>query len=206
MAHGIRDRSPASASSRSPASGRARSPASCSPTWAPTSSRSTAPQSVRGGDPADAAGRHAAAGPALDRRRPEDARGRRGRAPAGRARPTACSSRSGPASPSASASVPTSCLARNPKLVYGRMTGWGQDGPYAHTAGHDINYIALAGALFHFGRAGRAAHAADEHGRRLRRRRDAARLRHGLPACSHAAPHRRGPGRRRRHGRRRGRR
>jgi alpha-methylacyl-CoA racemase len=49
---------------------------------------------------------------------------------------------------------PDSCLARNPKLVYGRMTGWGQDGPYAMAAGHDINYIALAGALAHMGRAG----------------------------------------------------
>ena len=49
---------------------------------------------------------------------------------------------------------PAACLARNPKLVYGRMTGWGQDGPYAQAAGHDINYIALAGALGHFGRAG----------------------------------------------------
>src|SRR5690348_5908348 len=49
---------------------------------------------------------------------------------------------------------PDVCLARNPKLVYGRMTGWGQDGPYAQAAGHDINYIALAGALAHFGRAG----------------------------------------------------
>ena len=49
---------------------------------------------------------------------------------------------------------PTECLARNPKLVYGRMTGWGQDGPYAQAAGHDINYISLAGALAHFGRAG----------------------------------------------------
>ena len=42
---------------------------------------------------------------------------------------------------------PDVCLARNPRLVYGRMTGWGQDGPYAQAAGHDINYIALAGAL-----------------------------------------------------------
>ncbi|MDT0438632.1 MULTISPECIES: CaiB/BaiF CoA transferase family protein [Streptomyces] len=42
---------------------------------------------------------------------------------------------------------PDSCLARNPALVYGRMTGWGQDGPYARTAGHDINYIAVSGAL-----------------------------------------------------------
>src|SRR5438105_3942775 len=49
---------------------------------------------------------------------------------------------------------PDTCLARNPKLVYGRMTGWGQDGPMAQAAGHDINYIGLAGALAHFGREG----------------------------------------------------
>jgi alpha-methylacyl-CoA racemase len=49
---------------------------------------------------------------------------------------------------------PDVCLARNPRLVYGRMTGWGQDGPYAQAAGHDINYIALAGALDSIGRAG----------------------------------------------------
>ncbi|MBK5221837.1 MAG: CoA transferase [Acidimicrobiia bacterium] len=49
---------------------------------------------------------------------------------------------------------PADCLARNPRLVYGRMTGWGQSGPYAPTAGHDINYIALAGALEPIGRAG----------------------------------------------------
>jgi alpha-methylacyl-CoA racemase len=49
---------------------------------------------------------------------------------------------------------PDAALARNPRLVYGRMTGWGQDGPYAPMAGHDINYIALAGALAHIGRAG----------------------------------------------------
>ena len=51
---------------------------------------------------------------------------------------------------------PDVCIARNKKLVFGRMTGWGQDGPYANSAGHDINYIALAGALAHFGRAGEA--------------------------------------------------
>ena len=51
---------------------------------------------------------------------------------------------------------PDECLARNPKLVFGRMTGWGQDGPYAPWAGHDINYISLAGALAHIGRAGEA--------------------------------------------------
>jgi len=49
---------------------------------------------------------------------------------------------------------PEVCLARNPRLVYGRMTGWGQDGPLANAAGHDINYIALAGVLAHIGRAG----------------------------------------------------
>ncbi|WP_433263488.1 CaiB/BaiF CoA transferase family protein [Actinosynnema sp. CS-041913] len=49
---------------------------------------------------------------------------------------------------------PAQCLARNPRLVYGRMTGWGQDGPLADRAGHDINYIALAGALEPIGRAG----------------------------------------------------
>ena len=49
---------------------------------------------------------------------------------------------------------PDVCRSRNAKLVYGRMTGWGQDGPYATTAGHDINYIALAGALHPIGRAG----------------------------------------------------
>jgi alpha-methylacyl-CoA racemase len=45
---------------------------------------------------------------------------------------------------------PEVCFARNPKLAYGRMTGWGQDGPLAQAAGHDINYIALAGALRNF--------------------------------------------------------
>ncbi|MGD8326345.1 MAG: CaiB/BaiF CoA-transferase family protein [Sphingomonadales bacterium] len=49
---------------------------------------------------------------------------------------------------------PEVCLKRNPKLVYGRMTGWGQDGPWASMAGHDIDYIALSGALHSFGRAG----------------------------------------------------
>ena len=49
---------------------------------------------------------------------------------------------------------PDVCLARNPKLVFGRMTGWGQDGPMAMAAGHDIDYIALAGALEPIGRAG----------------------------------------------------
>jgi alpha-methylacyl-CoA racemase len=49
---------------------------------------------------------------------------------------------------------PDVCLKRNPKLVYGRMTGWGQTGPLASAAGHDINYIALTGALHGIGRNG----------------------------------------------------
>jgi alpha-methylacyl-CoA racemase len=49
---------------------------------------------------------------------------------------------------------PDAVLARNPKLVYGRMTGWGQTGPLAQAAGHDINYIALTGALHAIGRKG----------------------------------------------------
>jgi len=51
---------------------------------------------------------------------------------------------------------PQICLARNPRLIYGRITGWGQDGPLAQSAGHDINYIAITGALHGIGRAGQA--------------------------------------------------
>ncbi|WP_342625552.1 CaiB/BaiF CoA-transferase family protein [Pseudomonas alkylphenolica] len=51
---------------------------------------------------------------------------------------------------------PDVCLQRNPRLVYGRMTGWGQDGPLAQAAGHDMNYIALAGALWYAGQPGQA--------------------------------------------------
>jgi alpha-methylacyl-CoA racemase len=51
---------------------------------------------------------------------------------------------------------PQVVLARNPRIVYGRMTGWGQTGPLAPRAGHDINYIALAGVLHAFGRKGQA--------------------------------------------------
>ncbi|MCX2981103.1 CoA transferase [Halieaceae bacterium IMCC14734] len=49
---------------------------------------------------------------------------------------------------------PDVCLKRNPKLVFGRMTGWGQEGPLANAAGHDINYISLTGALYATGRSG----------------------------------------------------
>ena len=51
---------------------------------------------------------------------------------------------------------PDACLGRNARLVYGRMTGWGQSGPLAHAAGHDINYIAISGALHAIGRSGEA--------------------------------------------------
>ncbi|UMG94068.1 CaiB/BaiF CoA-transferase family protein [Nocardioides sp. TF02-7] len=46
---------------------------------------------------------------------------------------------------------PEPCHLRNPRLVYGRMTGWGQDGPWAHAAGHDMNYVAITGTLFGLG-------------------------------------------------------
>ncbi|MDG1943352.1 MAG: CaiB/BaiF CoA-transferase family protein [Halioglobus sp.] len=49
---------------------------------------------------------------------------------------------------------PDVCLARNPKLVFARMTGWGQEGPLAQSAGHDINYISITGALYAMGRSG----------------------------------------------------
>jgi alpha-methylacyl-CoA racemase len=51
---------------------------------------------------------------------------------------------------------PDACFERNPKLVYGRMTGWGQTGPLAMAAGHDINYIAITGILNGIGRQGQA--------------------------------------------------
>lgn len=51
---------------------------------------------------------------------------------------------------------PDACLARNPRLVYGRVTGWGQDGPLSQVAGHDLNYISITGALHAMGRAGQA--------------------------------------------------
>lgn len=49
---------------------------------------------------------------------------------------------------------PDACLAANPRLVYGRITGWGQKGPLAHTAGHDLTYLATTGALWMMGRSG----------------------------------------------------
>jgi alpha-methylacyl-CoA racemase len=51
---------------------------------------------------------------------------------------------------------PDTCLGRNPRLVYGRVTGWGQDGPLSQVAGHDLNYISITGALHAMGRVGQA--------------------------------------------------
>ena len=53
---------------------------------------------------------------------------------------------------------PEECMKRNPKLIYGRMTGWGQEGPLAHAAGHDINYISLSGPLAAIGDKGGSPH------------------------------------------------
>ena len=77
---------------------------------------------------------------------------------------------------------PDVCLKRNPRLVYGRMTGWGQEGPIAKAAGHDINYISLSGALAHHRQKGRKTGSALEPGRRFRWRRHDAGFRHGLCA------------------------
>ena len=65
---------------------------------------------------------------------------------------------------------PDECHARNKKLVYGRMTGWGQEGPWSSVAGHDINYIAVTGALHAMGEAGETAITAAQSCRRLWRR------------------------------------
>ena len=80
--------------------------------------------------------------------------GRRCAAAASSSAPTYSSKVIAPASPNDSASGRTFVSQRNPRLVYGRMTGWGQDGPLAPAAGHDINYIALSGALHAIGRRG----------------------------------------------------
>ena len=97
---------------------------------------------------------------------------------------------------------PDVMLAANPKLVVGRMTGWGQDGPLAPRAGHDINYIAMSGVLHAIGRAGGAPCSAAQPGGRLWRRRHAAGVRRRLRHCRSAALGPRAGGRRRHGGRR----
>ncbi len=79
---------------------------------------------------------------------------------------------------------PEPCLARNRRLVFGRMTGWGQHGPLASAAGHDINYIALAGALWPIGRRRGASRSSAEPRRGLRRGRDGPGLRDVARPCS----------------------
>ena len=167
----------ASRSSSSPASARGRSAACCSPTWAPMSSASIAPsrptsaRSSRQIQPFDA-------GTPLDRARSEEAgrcrvakeAGREGRR-AGRR----FSARRDGAARARPGRVPE----RQPTLVYGRMTGWGQEGPLAQAAGHDINYISLIGALHAIGPRERAG-AAAQPGGRFRRRRALSRLRSRL--------------------------
>ena len=81
---------------------------------------------------------------------------------------------------------PDELLKDNPKLVYGRVTGWGQDGPLAQEAGHDINYVALTRAAARHRPEG-AAGGADQLSRRLCRRRDDAGVRHGRGAAGGAA-------------------
>ena len=99
---------------------------------------------------------------------------------------------------------PDVLLADQSELVYGRMTGWGQEGPLAGAAGHDINYIALSGVLHTVGRAGRRSRSPPvNYARRFRRRRHAARLRHGERAAG-GAERRAGPGDRLRDDRRLG--
>ena len=104
--------------------------------------RPARPRPGRLGRPDD---RSAAPRPPGHRARPQvTRRGGRPAAP-GRARRRAGRGRTGRAWPSGSASARTPATTRNPRLVYARMTGWGQDGPLAARAGHDIDYIAVAG-------------------------------------------------------------
>ena len=92
--------------------------------------------------------------------------------------------------------------ARNPRLVYGRMTGWGQEGPLAQAAGHDINYISVTGALAAIGTKDKAG-AAAQSGRRFRRRRALSRGRRARRTAG-SVKIRQGTGGRRRDVRRRG--
>ena len=114
----------------------------------------------------------------LGRPRPEEPRGARDAARAAASRPTRSIEGFRPGVMEKLGLGPDEVLARNPQLVYGRMTGYGQDGPMAKVAGHDINYISLAGALGAIQRTGEKPLAAAEPRRRLRRRRHAARARH----------------------------
>ncbi len=138
-------RLPAWRSSSSPASARARSAACCCPTWAPTSCGSTA--RARGAAPPSDITSRGRRSVALDLKTPEAVE--------------ACLKLMDAADaviegfrPGVMERLglgPDVALKRNPKLVFGRMTGWGQTGPYAMAAGHDMNYIAITGALHAIG-------------------------------------------------------
>ncbi len=134
---------PGCGSSSSPGSVRHRSPPSSSPSSAPTSSASTGPAAA---DPI------AAITGGLNRSRPSvavDLKHPDGLAVVRRLVDDADVLIEGlrPGVTERLGLGPDDCLARNPRLVYGRMTGWGQDGPLASAAGHDITYAALTGAL-----------------------------------------------------------
>ncbi len=97
---------------------------------------------------------------------------------------------------------PEQCLAANSRLVYGRMTGWGQTGPLAPTAGHDLDYIALAGVLHAIGREGQKPTPPLEPRRRFWRRRPLSRD-GGASGIARSVTVRQRTDRRRRDGRRR---
>ena len=139
-------------------------------------------------------------GSSVGRMRPQVA-DRHGSSRCGSARRPTCSSRgSGRGSWSGSGSVPTTSRRATRELVYGRMTGYGQEGPMAAVAGHDINYISLSGALGAIAAGGRAAAVPAQPRRRLRRRRHAAGAR-GPRRGDRGARVRPRPGRRRVDGR-----
>ena len=139
-----------------------------------------------GADP-DAAGlRRARPRPSLGRRRPQGAGRRRGGPAARRAGRRPHRGLPAGGGRAAGRSGPSACLARNPRLVYGRMTGWGQEGPLADRGRHDITYIAVGGRARPHRSRRTAADAAAQPGGRLRRRRDAAGPRAAWPPCSHA--------------------
>ena len=147
------DRLPGSKSSNSPGSGRGRCARCCSPTWVPRCCASTGRAAAISGSRGRCATTCCCAAAGLSR---STSNPRTGKALALRLVERADGLIEGfrPGVTERLGLGPDDCLARNPRLVYGRVTGWGQNGPLAQAAGHDINYISLAGALHAFGRRG----------------------------------------------------